>query len=916
MPLSTGTVMGQYRIGRKLGSGGMGEVYKATHLLLRREVALKILRAEPGGDSNGSPLIEEARAASALEHPHIVTVYDVAEVDGTVYIAMEYVEGQTLRQLLLQRPLRLRETLQYAVQIASALAAAHDAGMLHRDIKPGNIMITRKNVVKVVDFGLARLFDPLETSIEEDAPTRIMDIGRHSMRDGRTCGTVGYMSPEQIRGQRVDARSDIFSFGIVLYEMLTRLGPFAALSDTGITANILEAEPRPARDLNPEVPEEVDDLVRFCLRKDPGERARSLHDVGHMLEVALLATERRSAISAATGKRRRWLIAAGVTLALIVGWALEAFLNSRTGHAQRLAMLRRITWDGGLAESPALSDDGRLLAFASDRAGGKNLDIFVRHMSGGEPIRLTNSSAGDTDPSFSPDGGMVAFRSNRQGGGVYVKPSFGGQERLVAPRGNNPRFSPDGKWIAYWIGEATNTSPSARSYIVPANGGTLRQLQPSFADVRYPVWTPDGAHILFQGVDIWKSDTDPHPDWWVTPLDAGKAAKTGAWDLIKHSGFPTIYPPGGWNRTGVVFSARNDAVRLLLSIPISARTWRVKGPAEALTFGTGIDGYPYPTSSGAIAFTSFQYEINVWSRKLDDSGRVSGDESRKLTAGAAYHTSASMNASGTRLAFLLGHTPSTDVWVRDLASGREAAMTVDGTDKCSTAISADGARIAWSLCGPGQEPVYVAAISSDLSVPVPEKVCDDCGRVVDWSPTGDSILFVDHAYPVRSGIFNLSSRSRIMISSSRYNLAKAKFSPEANWIALRAGQTRGDRTQLFAVPFQSGKPAAEADWVAITNGDFWDDNPVWTKGGDALLFYSRRDGFGCIWRQAVNPKTKQPEGAPAEVVPLHSGRLSIKELTGLLPSLCLADNQLLFNALERTGSIWVLQPRPDGRAEY
>lgn len=915
MSLSSGTDFGQYRIGRKLGSGGMGEVYQATHLILRRDVALKTLRPDVlSGDSHCSPLIQEARAASALDHPNIVTVYDVGDVDGTVYIAMEYIEGQTLRQVLAQRELRPKEALQYAVQIANALATAHDLGILHRDIKPGNIMITRRNVVKVVDFGLARYLDPPESRDKEDAPTLSMDIDPG--RAGRLSGTVGYTSPEQIRGLRGDARSDIFSFGIVLYEMLTRVRPFTGPSDIATTANILHAESRPTREISPDVPEEVDDLVRFCLRKDPEDRARSMHDVAHMLEVARLATERRRAVSAAMSNSRRWLVAGGtVMLALIAGWASGAFVASRGGHARPRATLRRITWDGGLAESPTLSDDGRLLAFASDRAGGKNLDIFVRHMSGGEPIRLTNNSAGDTDPSFSPDGGMIAFRSERKGGGVYVMPSFGGQERLVAPRGNNPRFSPDGKWIVYWVGEGANTMPSARTYIIPVTGGAPRQLQPSFADARYPIWTPDGAHILFQGVDVWKADTDPNSDWWVTPLDQGRAVKTGAWDSVKRSGFPTIYPPGGWNRGGVVFSARDDAARFVLDIPVSTRTWRVQGPAETLTFGTGIDGYPYPTPSGAIAFTSYQYEINIWSRRLDESGRVRDKEARKLTAGAAYHTSASMNADGTRLVFLLGHSPSTNVWIRDLATGREAAVTVDATEKCSAAISADGARVAWSVCGPGREAVYVAAISPDLSVPVSEKVCEDCGRVVDWSRAGDSILFVDHSHPVRAGILTLSSRSRIMISSLRYNLDRPRFSPEGNSIALRAGQTRGDRAQIFAVPLQDGKPAPEADWVAITNGDFWDDNPVWTERGDALVFYSRRDGFGCIWRQAVNRTTKRPEGAPAEVMEFHSGRLSIKELTGSLPSLGLANNQILFNALERTGSIWVLEAGLGGRAE-
>ena len=586
MSLSPGMVFGQYRIGRKLGSGGMGEVYQATHLFLGREVALKTLRPD-AVDEHFKPLVLEARATSALDHPNIVKVYDVADVEGIAYIAMEYVEGQTLRLLLSQRMLRPKEALQYAIQIANAHAAAHDVGVQHRDVKPGNIMITRRSVIKVVDFGLARRFDPPQSSAaeqpseKEDVPTRSIDMGLLPDRDGRLLGTVGYMSPEQIRGLRVDARSDVFSFGIVLYEMLTRAQPFTAPSDIGITANILHVDPRPTREIVPDVPEELEDLVQFCLRKDPEDRARSMHDVAHMLEAAWRAMDRRSSTPRSRGVRRRWLIAGTTAMfALIASGAAGIFVASRGARVEPRATLHRITWDDGLAATPALSNDGRLLAFASDHAGGNNLDIFVRHMSGGEPIRLTTNPADDTDPSFSPDGGLVAFRSERQGGGVYVMPSFGGQERLVAPRGNNPRFSPDGKWIAYWIGEAANLMPSARTYVVPATGGAPTQLQPSFADARFPIWAPDGTHILFQGVDVWKSDTDPDPDWWVTPVhegkDAGKAIKTGAWDSVISSGLSTIFQPGGWHRNRVVFSARDDTARFVLDIPVSTRTWRVE----------------------------------------------------------------------------------------------------------------------------------------------------------------------------------------------------------------------------------------------------------------------------------------------------------------------------------------------------
>jgi Tol biopolymer transport system component len=496
-------------------------------------------------------------------------------------------------------------------------------------------------------------------------------------------------------------------------------------------------------------------------------------------------------------------------------------------------------------------------------------------------------------------------------------PTFSGQERLVAPRGNSPRFSPDGKWIVYWVGEEASATPSGRVYIVPAaTGGAPVQLQPAFADAQYPIWTPDGNHILFQGVDVWKPGTDPNRDWWVTSLDGKPAVRTGAIDSIKRSGLSFIWEPSGWHDGKVVFSARDNSRRSIYEIPISRRTWKAQGPPEALTFGTGDDGTPYPSPTGPIVFTSYQNEINIWSRKLDQNGLLADKEARKLTTGDSYHAGASMDARATRLAFLLGRLPSRNVWIRETATGREVAVAADSEDKCAAVISPDGTRVAWSVCGPGKEPVYMATVSSDLSVSVPEKVCEDCGHVADWSGNGDSIVYVDHSSPVRVGTLTLSSGAHTMIGSPqyKYSLDTPRLSPDGNWMAVTAVHPRDARAQIFAIPLEGGKSAPETAWVAITDGNSWDDKPVWTARGDALLYYSRRDGFGCIWRQAVNKSTKRPEGVPEEVLAFHSIRLSMKDLSSYLATLSLTGDRLLFNVVESTGSLWVREDAPQSGA--
>lgn len=907
MAFHAGMIVGQYRIDRKLGAGGMGEVYAATHLVLGREVALKTLPPhQVRSDSAVARFLLEARAAAALEHPNIVTVYDVADQDGILYIAMERVDGTTLRDLLAARTLRPLEAVRFAIQIANALAAAHAGGVLHRDVKPANIMVTRRNQIKVLDFGLAKGFDR-GIADPETSPTLTTDPS--VTETGQIAGTATYMSPEQAQGFTVDARSDIFSFGIVLYEMVTGAHPFDSPSRAGILANILRSEPRPLSTLSLNVPGELDDIIRFCLRKAPEDRAYSMHDIAFMLRQVEEAMERPETEAARPARRRRvWLFSGvAVAAAITAGWLVGSLTTS--GRSAALApkgSLRRVTWDAGLSDAPAPSNDGHLLAFASDRFDGKNLDLYVRMMNGGEPIRLTTDPADDTDPSFSPDGATIAFHSERHGGGIYVIPSFGGQERLVAARGNRPRFSPDGKWIAYWVGEEAPTTPSGRIYIVPARGGPPLQLQPAFAAARYPVWTPDGSHLLFEGVDVWKSDTDPRTDWWVTPLNGGAAVKTGAWDLMSRTGPDSIYEPGGWHGSNVIFSGRDNTQRSVYEIPVSTRTWKVQGPPRALTFGTGTDGVPNPSPAGAIAFSSYQYEINVWSGHLDENGRVTDKQAQKVTTGDAYHSAISMDTRGTRMVYLLGRPPNRNVWIRELATGRETAVSSDDAGKCAAVLSPDGSQVAWSVCGPGKEPVYIARIGGDLSVSIPEMVCDDCGRVADWPRGGDSILFVDHSSPTRVGILSPSSHAHSLIASSRYSLDSPRFSPDGNWLALTAVHSGGDRAQIFVIPMQHAKAAPESAWIAVTSGDSWDDKPVWPQHGDALLFYSRRDGFGCIWRQALNRVTRRPDGPPAEALSFHGSRLSLRQLSSDLASLSASGDELVFTALESTGSVWVL----------
>ncbi len=441
-----GQTLGHYRMESKLGEGGMGVVYKARDTHLERAVAIKVLAAEAvTNPERKKRFVLEARAASALNHPNIVTVYDIDTVDGIDFIAMEYVAGATLGDLLGRRRFRLTETLKYAVQIADALAAAHAAGIVHRDLKPANVMVTEKGLVKLLDFGLAKLTEPLESD----------DLTRTSppTEEGTVLGTVAYMSPEQAEGKKLDARSDIFSFGSVLYEMVAGARPFQGGTKLSILSSVLHQEPKPLSDTVADLPPDLAKIIARCLRKDPDRRFHHMMDVKVALEELREESESgRPALPATRGAPRVRPAAIGAAMALVAATAGVTWWLTRPSGSVRTPVLTQLTFDSGLTTDPALSPDSKLMAFASDRSGDGSLDIWMQQISTGEARRLTQDPADESEPAFSPDGSRIAFRSEKEGGGIYVISTIGGEPRLIARQGRRPRFSPDGKQIVYWVG--------------------------------------------------------------------------------------------------------------------------------------------------------------------------------------------------------------------------------------------------------------------------------------------------------------------------------------------------------------------------------------------------------------------------------------------------------------------------------
>ena len=418
-----GQTISHYRITEKLGEGGMGVVYKAEDTKLDRPVALKFLAPHLLRDEEARKRFErEAKAAAKLDHPNICTVHEIDQAEGRTFIAMAFLEGQPLSERIKEGPLKLPEALSVAIQMAEGLEAAHAKGITHRDIKPDNVMLMSgsRGLVKLMDFGLAQLSGSSKFT-----------------REGTTLGTVNYMSPEQGEGAGTDQRTDIWSLGVVLYEMVSGQKPFRGEFDQAVIFSIMNETPEPLTGVRTSVPKELERIVNKCLAKKAAERYQVTADLLVDLQQVRRAIESDkpgtvAVPGRATTHSRWWLVVPSLMVMAGMIWWLVG--TSRLEPPPKF-QLRQITRDVGLTGEPAISKDGKMIAYASDRAGEGNADIWVQQVAGGEPIQLSSHEADDKQPHFSPDGSQVVFRSDRDGGGIYVVPALGGSPRLLAERG-------------------------------------------------------------------------------------------------------------------------------------------------------------------------------------------------------------------------------------------------------------------------------------------------------------------------------------------------------------------------------------------------------------------------------------------------------------------------------------------------
>lgn len=883
--LSPGEMLAQYRIEAKLGEGGMGAVYRAYDTRLRRQVAVKVLLPDSFSDPEHKPrLLGEARAASALNHPNIVTIHEIGAERGQNFIAMEYVEGRPLSKVIPSKGLPVAKALDYAVQIADALAQAHAAGVVHRDLKPANVMVTGAGRVKLLDFGLAR-----RVRLPEG------ETGTLSVQ-GEIAGTPAYMSPEQAEGKKTDERTDVFAFGAVLYEMLSGRRAFQGDTTLAVLGAVLKEEPKPLTG----VPRELARIVELCLKKDPAHRLQHIDDVKILFETVCVTEA-----AATTRKPRRRPILAGLASLLavvVVAGSLRLWMNRHPG-AEVTPEVTRLTSDPGLTFQPAISADGKMLAYSSDRGGQGNLDIWVQHMGGGDPIQITTDSADDSKPSFSPDGSQIAFRSERDGGGVYVIAALGGEARLIAPGGRDPRFSQDGSQIAYWVGwsgQRFTALGNSAIYVVPSRGGPPRRLQKDFLAASAPIWSPDGRHILFGG--CWKNRADA--DWWVTPAEGGTAIGTGARDFLRRRKTHVAYqdPPGAWTGSHLIFSLGYGDTSNLWQIPISTKNWEVSGEPQRLTFGTAMNIQPSVSSSGEVTFANLNVNLNLWSLAIDPlRGKVTGTLQR-LTRQAGSHRHPTVSPDGKKVSFTASGRSGAQLRIKDLATGKEVPLTGIPPQPYYSTFASDSSRVAFTGFEDGKTGLYIVPAGGGVA----ERICEGDVNAPAWSSDGSKVVYDTQAKRRRQVVLLelATGKTLEILKHADCDVLQPQFCPGDRWISF-ARVTQPGRTRVTVAPFRGAAAIPESEWIPVTDGAGFDSRPRWSPDGNLLYFVSDRDGYRCIWAQRLEPGTKRPVGAAFNVRHFHAPGLAL----GDIPSLGwgVARDKIVFNMIERTGNIWTFK---------
>ena len=855
MSLSPGTRIGPYEILSPLGAGGMGEVYRARDPRLGRDVAVKVLPAELSADAERlSRFEQEARSASSLNHPNIVTIHDIGRSllslpagegrgegpSSISYIAMELVEGKSLREIISSGALLVRRLLGIAMQAADGLAKAHAAGIVHRDLKPENLIVSSDGFVKILDFGLAKLAPPA------DADQSQMPTFGQATRPGLVMGTVAYMSPEQAAGAPVDFRSDQFSLGAILYEMATGVRPFQKTTAVETLSAILREEPAPLSERAPEAPAPLRWIVERCLAKEPEDRyastqdlARELRDLReHLGEITRSGETAALAAGRLPPGRSRRVFLTGAAAGLIAGAAAMLWWPRPEAPASP-PFLRYLTYSGR-DHSPAVSADGRMVALASERDGKSR--IWLKQLAGGGEAALTDGP--DADPRFSPDSSMVLYaRSETNGTSICRAHVVGGETRRILDNASQADWSPDGKRIAFLRNAIAGNKQLSIVGLANPDGGNPREIaRVEDHTLIHPRWSPDGSTIAFAEL----TQVGTARIIFLVDAGTGRVRQVRLALSARFTGGPAWCPDGRC----LLYSV-GESVATTVTGGGYARVIRHdvgSGRTETILWGPGANnGTLDLLPDGRLVMEAYSGRENL--KELILEGQAPPREMRWLTRGYTADRQPTFSPDGEWIAFSSNRSGNLDLWEISTKSGAIRRLTDDAADDWDPGFTRDG-KLIWSSNRSGALEIWIAEGDGSGA----RQLTRDGADAENPTATPDGWIVYSQGDPAKRGIWKIRpdrSGGALVVSET---VQVPEVSPDGRYVSYVAviGQRFEIRVNRLedrrATPFRIPIPTSGITAPAAAG------RSKWMPDGKTIVFFGREPGqpFG-LYAQSFDP---------------------------------------------------------------
>ncbi|RSL16249.1 serine/threonine protein kinase [Edaphobacter aggregans] len=816
MPLATKTRLGPYEILARLGAGGMGEVYIARDTRLDRNVAIKICKGR-----FTERFEREARAISSLNHQHICALYDIGREESVEYLVMEYLEGETLETRLHKGALPIDEALRIAIQIASALDAAHHKGVIHRDLKPGNVMLTRSGA-KLLDFGLAKVAEPVVLSgTNVSSPT----VSKPLTVEGTIVGTFQYMSPEQLEGKETDARSDIFSFGAMLYEMVTGRKSFEGSSHASLIASIMSDDPPPVSSMQPMASPALDRIVRRCLAKSPDDRWQSAGDLQSELEWIAEAGSKAGIPAPVLAKRRNretlaWLVSGLAGLLLLGSLAMLARIWKKPAEASEVRF--EIPAPDKLSfrfyDLPAVSPDGERIAFTAAATSTDAERLFVRSLNAANATEIPTPGSNVISPFWSPDGRQIAFFSR----GSLQKVDLSGGLPVTICTFDNPSGFLGGTWNRDGVILITHAHVL---YRVDAANGAPKSLRPLAEDETGQTWPrflPDGKHFIYLST----SNKPDQQGIYAASLDSSERKLIVATDAN-----------AAYVEPGQLLFMRGD---VLMAQPFDLRNLKLQGEPrrvadhiERIDAAIQFPGAIFSASpNGVLAWrhgSSSPESVLQW---VDRSGKRLG-----VMGEQADYSNPALSPDDRRLAIGIRdpQTKTRDIWIFDQLRGTKTRLTFDPADDLDSIWSPDGTRIAFTSNRLGQRDIYQTP--ADGSGTAELLLADKIGQknVEDWSRDGKYLVY---NYQILSNPAHLyvlplvGDRKPVLFQNMQYRTQQGQISPNGRWIAYRSFES--GKSEIYVQGFTMDSSQPRGKWQISTTGG---EIPRWRGDGKELFYH-------------------------------------------------------------------------------